>query len=382
MKKVITILFFIVLLFFSFNLALAQTSECLYLCNDQSHILGPKEYCEKQGGTLGNTLVFDGRDPDCSGNLQGICSSYQVPVCCCGTTRINPLTTQETPTSLFKPPDLKIDLGINFSKPTCTEDISGNRTCEIHWLGEYTTAIYNIALKFGGLLAAIMLMAGGVLWLISGGDTSKISQAKEILTGSVIGLTILLSSYILLVQINPELINLKPVTINLVTERGLPDTEASEGADIHPIFQMACAAAKRGDLTLCKAIGNKRPEGLINHGGVFVHPDTLKKFNDAMQCVAIKNNNQILFRINEGFRSAADQIRIKKNFEAAGKSNMAAVPCCSNHSSGIAIDLKRIDGKAMSWSHNDSTWLKICMNAVGLFAEIPGEPWHWSPTGR
>jgi len=219
MKKVITILFFIGLLFFNFKTIQAQTPECAYFCNYETHQTGPQAFCQFLGKGLGNLF-------DCDGNIQGVCGMYGMPVCCCTPNEENDLESFSTrrenslsfltsgEASRFNPPDLQIDLGINFSKPTCTITDSGE-VCEINWLGEYLTAIYNLAIKFGGLIAAVILMAGGVLWLISGGDVSKINQAKEMLTGSVIGLTILLSSYVLLVQVNPEIIKFNPLKLGV-----------------------------------------------------------------------------------------------------------------------------------------------------------------------
>jgi hypothetical protein len=56
-------------------------------------------------------------------------------------------------------------------------------------------------------------MAGGLMWIISAGDASKITQAKELIIGSISGLIILICSYSVLLWINPDLVNLKPVKV-------------------------------------------------------------------------------------------------------------------------------------------------------------------------
>src|SRR5665811_1012152 len=58
-------------------------------------------------------------------------------------------------------------------------------------LGEYIVGIYDYSFAIAGILAAIVLMGGGVLWLVSGGNQSKVSKAKDIIGGSLIGLGIL-----------------------------------------------------------------------------------------------------------------------------------------------------------------------------------------------
>ena len=338
----------------------------------------------RSGGCLADEEI--GVENKCPG-INPIMRSYNMntmfrEVCCCSAAE-----SEEQPLVINPPrftiPELQVNLGVEFTTPNCSVGSDGKSQCEINWLGVYLTAIYNYALKFGGILAAMMLMAGGLFWLISGGDPGKIKQAKNIISGSLIGLALLFSSYLILEQINPELVVFKPITLGRVGDNLFPDNEYTEGETVMPeSYVQACAAAKNNNLEPCRALGNSQPSGLVSQGNVLVNEDTLNKFNAAMQCVANKNNGKILFEINEGFRSAIEQIRIKEKYTAQGKPQNAATPCCSNHSSGIAIDIKRIDGKPMSWEFNESSGLTLCMNAVGLYARIDNEPWHWSPSGR
>jgi len=281
-------------------------------------------------------------------------------------------------------PEPQIGLGFNYSPPNCATDSSGRTVCEINWLGEYVNGVYNLAIKLGGLIAAIMLMTGGVLWLISGGDVSKVSQAKDILTGSIIGFTILLSSYLILTLVNPNLVNFNALNLSVVQNKNFPDTEAMEGGTALPEeFQDACEAARKGDLGPCQALGRSEPNNLTKApGGAKVDSNTYWKFYEAMSCVAKKWDGAVLFSINEGFRSARDQIKVKEKWTQKGFPQNAATPCCSNHSSGVAIDVKRVDGQPMDWKYNDISGLTACMNEAGLYAILSMEPWHWSPTGR
>lgn len=78
-------------------------------------------------------------------------------------------------------------------------------------LARYIKGVYNYSLEIGGILAAIILMAGGVLWLTSGGDSGKVSKAKELIFSSITGLVILFSSFMILKTINPNLVEIKGV---------------------------------------------------------------------------------------------------------------------------------------------------------------------------
>ncbi len=57
------------------------------------------------------------------------------------------------------------------------------------------TNIINIALGFLGILAIIIIMYAGFLWMMSGGNPDKINKAKHTLISGAIGLVIVLSSF-------------------------------------------------------------------------------------------------------------------------------------------------------------------------------------------
>ncbi|MCD4704718.1 Ig-like domain-containing protein, partial [bacterium] len=73
---------------------------------------------------------------------------------------------------------------------------------QIEGLGELSLEemignIIQIALGFLGLIALIIILYGGFIWMTSGGNEEKITKAKNILKAGVIGLVIILASYII-----------------------------------------------------------------------------------------------------------------------------------------------------------------------------------------
>ncbi len=76
-------------------------------------------------------------------------------------------------------------------------------------IGEYIKAIYNYAIGIVGILAALVIMLGGVIWLTAGGNTGRIDNAKSWITAGLTGLVIALSSYAILYTINPDLVDLQ-----------------------------------------------------------------------------------------------------------------------------------------------------------------------------
>ncbi|MFZ4631983.1 MAG: pilin, partial [Patescibacteria group bacterium] len=132
--------------------------------------------------------------------------------CCCSADA--PAAT-EKPT-LFKAPDFQVEIpGLNkLSDVTC----KAGENCSIPWIGLYIKGIYNYLVAIVGAVAAIVLMGAGVLWIMSRGEASKITQARELILGSITGIIILASTYLILLQVNPELVNLQDVNIKIVNK--------------------------------------------------------------------------------------------------------------------------------------------------------------------
>lgn len=76
-------------------------------------------------------------------------------------------------------------------------------------IANYVKAIYNYLLSVVGLLAAIVLMVAGVIWMTAGGNSGRISEAKSWITGALTGLVLMLLSYVILLTINPYLVDFK-----------------------------------------------------------------------------------------------------------------------------------------------------------------------------
>lgn len=201
--------------------------NCSWYCYDPFTFKTANEYCasKHQQQTLG-----------CVG--KSLCSPpAQIEACCCdpGTPAFTDVNSKTPSVTLpkFVIPDLQIKIpGLNFSSDNCVDNGDKTYSCAIPWLGEYINAIYNYGLSIAGILAAIILMAGGLLWLISGGDASKITQAKELIGGSIIGLIILMSTYIILKQINPALLQSAAITFNTIGRNELEITAGSETSEI------------------------------------------------------------------------------------------------------------------------------------------------------
>jgi len=70
----------------------------------------------------------------------------------------------------------------------------------------YVRYIFNLSLALAGLIAFFSTILGGVCYLTSAGSPAKQKNCKEQILSGVLGLAILLSSYLILVTINPQLV--------------------------------------------------------------------------------------------------------------------------------------------------------------------------------
>jgi len=69
--------------------------------------------------------------------------------------------------------------------------------------------IYTYIISISGIIGLVALTWGGVLYLTSAGKPEKLDQAKKQIFSALLGIIILLSSYIILKTINPELVELQ-----------------------------------------------------------------------------------------------------------------------------------------------------------------------------
>lgn len=94
--------------------------------------------------------------------------------------------------------------------------VCNEEQCSIPWIGVYIVSVFNYGIGIIGILAAVILMFGGIIWITAGGSAEKIGEAKKWIGASLAGLVIALSSYAILYQINPDLTVFKPLEIKNV----------------------------------------------------------------------------------------------------------------------------------------------------------------------
>jgi len=111
-------------------------------------------------------------------------------------------------------------------------------------LPEYVKYIFSFGIIIFGLIVFGALIWGGVLYLTSAGQPTKLREAKDRIFSAFLGLVILLSSYLILTTINPQLVIFHPPLLELIKKVEAPPPAALKGEEVSlialelPIGQM------------------------------------------------------------------------------------------------------------------------------------------------
>lgn len=82
-------------------------------------------------------------------------------------------------------------------------------TTKLPFLPDYVKYIFNFAVGIAGLIAFVMIIIGGIRYLTSVGNPSAMSDANDQIFSGIIGLIVILGSWLILTTVNPQLIIIK-----------------------------------------------------------------------------------------------------------------------------------------------------------------------------
>lgn len=122
------------------------------------------------------------------------------------------------------------DTGDNVDVGSYYTSSTGDRYFKADLLPKYINTFYKYFQGIVGILAVIILMIGGVVWLTSAGDSTRIGQAKKMIGGAITGIIILFSSWIILNTVNPDLVNLPTIDIPTIKAYELGCCETADDA--------------------------------------------------------------------------------------------------------------------------------------------------------
>jgi len=96
-------------------------------------------------------------------------------------------------------------LRLNLTYP----EFAGYTLNEATDINEIVAWLYYFIVSISGFSAFAMLVKGGFMWLSSAGNPTVLGEAKDIITSAILGLILVLASFLILQVINPELTTLK-----------------------------------------------------------------------------------------------------------------------------------------------------------------------------
>lgn len=92
---------------------------------------------------------------------------------------------------------------INFISPAFAEDqivdigtkVTAGGFFGFTCIGNIVTNVIDVVFIIAAIATFVLLVAGGMQWLVSGGDKAKVETAQKMITNAIIGLTIIAASW-------------------------------------------------------------------------------------------------------------------------------------------------------------------------------------------
>ncbi len=130
-----------------------------------------------------------------------------------------------------------ISLALELQYPEVNIPPFGKTTLSIDMdLGKLIAWLYYFIIGISGFAAFLMIIFGGVQWLTSVGNPSQMGAAKDRITSALLGIVIILASWLILNTINPNL-----TTIKMPGLCGDRNCDSSESCSSCPVDCGACS---------------------------------------------------------------------------------------------------------------------------------------------
>ena len=261
--------------------------------------------------------------------------------------------------------------------------------CDFCKLGEMVNNIISWLFGFLVVLAVIVFAWAGFRLVTTGGSTEAVTWSKQRFTYVVIGILLMLASWLIVDTILRGLTgqgmnvwgNFPVDQCGFMTSPRDANYSEFEISTFRPGDGVADASmVTTGSGMSC---GESAPQVIPIPGepGHRATPDTASRYV-AMRDAAAADG--ISLRVSSSYRSEATQVEIwnRHGCNANDCTGRVARPCSlggngSNHSQGIALDLNTANGSA------EFAWVSANGSRFGFYNRLGSrDPWHWSPSGR
>lgn len=92
--------------------------------------------------------------------------------------------------------------------------------------GEYVSVAYKWMLGVGTTIAIVFVMVSGLRWTLGGVNAEEIGKAKKTIQNAVIGLVLLMSTYVIIFTVNPYLVRLQVPAFPMIKLISLVGTDS------------------------------------------------------------------------------------------------------------------------------------------------------------
>jgi D-alanyl-D-alanine dipeptidase len=190
---------------------------------------------------------------------------------------------------------------IKFTDILMKEEMQGGKTIKtinVPWMAQYISGVYKYAVSIAGVIAAVMMMIGGIQYLTAGGDAGRVSRGKERINDALLGLMLVLGTYMVLQVINPDLVKMQGTLITLVAPEKYPPSTAGATDEVEKITG---ATASSGEMA------SPPGDNIFGPGKGKVPKELAQKVQAA--ALLLKPQGCALI-ITDGFRSFDEQVAI------------------------------------------------------------------------
>ncbi|KKR21829.1 MAG: hypothetical protein UT50_C0003G0010 [Candidatus Moranbacteria bacterium GW2011_GWA2_39_41] len=114
----------------------------------------------------------------------------------------------------------------------------------------YISAVYKFGIWAVGVSALLMITIGGYMYIMSAANVASAEKAKAVITDAIIGLILALVSYLLLYEINPNLVKLRAPAVSPTASTApgtpgvpadcKPNTKCAACIDCHQVTDLTC----------------------------------------------------------------------------------------------------------------------------------------------
>ncbi len=147
--------------------------------------------------------------------------------------------TTTAPTSTPKKlitPTLSIDIpDVKFTDALLKTNELGETVVTSNFLADYIAGVYKYLIGIATTIAIVMIMVSGLEWTFSGGSImgadskASTSRAKTRIRNAVTGLVLLMSAYLILFTVNPNLLRLEMPELDIIKRKDLVAIVESAG---------------------------------------------------------------------------------------------------------------------------------------------------------